>query len=425
MLSLETLPVKQLTVHGELTKITVTSGDHVLNLSGWNPYHSSISRIEYSGTRHQHSMRFCIVTTQEHRGGGEILIASIADELGAAGHDVAWIARSNSQVAKDLEMSKRNVLYLVKSRGRSLRDLRAVRAALLGQWKPDAVIMNDTHAVVLAGLATLGAGASCPVRLAYKHTIFPLRSKLKYRFLADKVVCVSNAARQTIVDGGLPGEDAVVVYGGATPPIVDPDARASVRNELGIDDSVALLVCVGNLLACKGHADLIAAIEILGEGQRVVLAIAGEGAERAALEEQIRTKGLAERVRLLGFRKDANRLLQAADLVVHPSHSEGLSLVLIQAQMLEKPIVATAVGGAKEVLDVEPSCRSVSWIAEPENSVDLAQKITLALQSVASLPTSEQLQQQLSAVATRARNLFGLEGNSRQLAQLATELQAR
>ncbi len=72
------------------------------------------------------------------------------------------------------------------------------------------------------------------------------------------------------------------------------------------------------------------------------LAIAGEGALRTKLEETIRENNLASRVHLLGFRQDADRWLSAASVVIHPSLQEGLSLVLIQAQMLRKIIVSTA-----------------------------------------------------------------------------------
>ena len=58
-------------------------------------------------------------------------------------------------MAKDLAKDNSEILHLVQGRGRNVRDLFEVRNQILKQWKPDVVIMNDTHAVVLAGLATL------------------------------------------------------------------------------------------------------------------------------------------------------------------------------------------------------------------------------------------------------------------------------
>lgn len=367
-------------------------------------------------------MRFCIVTTQENSGGGEVLIASIADELQSAGHEVAWIARRESQVAKELAAAGQTVLHLVRSRGRNARDLAIVRRRIIKDWNADVVVMNDTHAVVLAGLATAFSGKRRPVRLAYKHTVFPLRSKLKYQFLCDRVVCVSQAAKDTVVAGGLPDQNAVVVYGGAAKPTVEPEAREVIRRELGLKDSVQLVVCVGNLLACKGHHDLVDAVAKLDRENAMMLAIAGEGSERKALEDRIAVAGLQGRVRLLGFRDDANRLLQAADVVVHPSHSEGLSLVLIQAQLLGKPIVATAVGGAAEVLQVASGLGDAAWIVEPKNSLDLADKLSQALRLVKDPQPSSRFRDQLVTVSNRAAELFSLSNNTRKLADLASQL---
>lgn len=386
-------------------------------------------------------MRFCLVSTQQNWGGGEILISSIARQLVRAGHTLSWIVRGGSEVERYIDaMQPSTILHRTSRRGLNPRDLRSVRRGLHA-WSPDVILMNDTHAVALAGTTTWFCGVSRPVRLAYKHTIFPLRSKLKYQLLTDKVICVSHAAQRAVTEGGMRPEDVAVVYGGVDVPIPSSTARQEIRTELGIHPQQRLLVSVGNLHTCKGHHDAILALSQMPEACRGLLAIAGEGPERPNLERQIADLGLKDRVRLLGFRQDANRLLQAADIVVHPSHSEGLSLVLIQAQMLAKPIVATAVGGAAEVLGTvldsswkgstkwdegyDPRNGS-TWISRPADPSHLAQQILAALSAVRSDSDSESLEQSLQLMAARARELFSIENNCRELVELAEGLlQAR
>lgn len=353
-----------------------------------------------------------------HWGGGEALLASIGTELARLGHSVSWIVREHSEVAEQISADGSEVLFSLRSRGVHWSDWWCTRRAL-GRWAPDVVVLNDTHAVPLVGALVALCRKPRPIRLAYKHTIFPLRSSLKYRWLSDKLICVSEAARKTVVDGGLPPAHAAVIYGGCPPIIPDPTARQRVRSALGLEPAQLLIVSVGSLLACKGHSDLLAAMPgLLSLHPELFLAIAGEGAERASLEEQIRELGIAGRVRLLGFRSDAIHLIEAADLVVHPSHAEGLSLVLIQAQMLHKPLVATAVGGAAEVLG--PPGQRTAWIAQPRDSSDLAQEIGTAIGALRA--DSEELRVRLAATSQRMKQEFSIGVSAQKLAELAAEM---
>ncbi|MCA9133847.1 MAG: glycosyltransferase family 4 protein, partial [Planctomycetales bacterium] len=358
-------------------------------------------------------------STQQHWGGGEALLWSLGGELRQSGHSVGWIVRRDSEVQEHLRSRAAPVLHAIQGRGLNVRDWLAIRRSLRG-WVPDIVLLNDSHAVPLVGSATWFCRRPRPLRLAYKHTIFPLRSPLKYRLLSDKLVCVSEAARQTVVQGGLAAKRAVVIHGGCQLPQPTADARASVRQELGLEPDEPLLVCVGNLLACKGHGDLLNAMELLHRRHpKLRLVIAGRGEEQARLQRQIDRLGLGQQVQLLGYRDDAQRLLEAADLVVHPSHAEGLSLVLIGAQMLCQPIVATAVGGAQEVLGFgTPQCSS--WIAEPHSPRSLAEQITAALRAIEH--DSDALHGKLAATAERMRTDFTIQSAAEKLSQLAAQL---
>jgi glycosyltransferase involved in cell wall biosynthesis len=363
-------------------------------------------------------MRFCLVSTQPNWGGGEALLWSIGQELQALGHEVAWIVRDTGGLKERIQGAQAQVLQCLTGRGRApgqwLATVRALRA-----YSPDILIANDTHSVPLVGSAALFCRPKRPVRLAYKHTIFPLRSKLKYRWLSDKLVCVSQAARGVVLDGGVPAARTAVIYGGCIPPTHDPQARSWATHELGVGSDEKLLVCVGNLLSCKGHSVLIEAIsQVVRVDPKIQLVIAGEGEERPRLTELIDRLQLQRHVRLLGYRKDADRLLDAADLVVHPSLSEGLSLVLIQAQMLGRPVVATAVGGTTEVLAAQAPELCTAWLAEAGNADSLAKRIREACEAIAA--DSGDFAARLETTASRTRETFGLRESVRQLVELAS-----
>jgi glycosyltransferase involved in cell wall biosynthesis len=100
----------------------------------------------------------------------------------------------------------------------------------------------------------------------------------------------------------------------------------------------------------KGLEYLItAATLLLRTERRFRIVIAGDGPERARLEELTRNLGVADRVNFLGFREDISDLLAACDLVVLPSLREGLSIALLEAMAAGKPIVATSIGSHREL----------------------------------------------------------------------------
>jgi len=119
------------------------------------------------------------------------------------------------------------------------------------------------------------------------------------------------------------------------------------RSELARDVSTSIVLTVARLDAQKGIAHLLdAAVAV----PRASFAIAGEGPDRAALEQRAATLGVSDRVRFLGHRHDVPALLAAADLFVLPSLYEGLPLAVLEAMAAGVPVIATSVGGTAEVV---------------------------------------------------------------------------
>ncbi len=108
-----------------------------------------------------------------------------------------------------------------------------------------------------------------------------------------------------------------------------------------------IVLTISRLDRPKGLSDLLAAAALVPGS---IFLLAGEGRERAALEEQARTLGVADRVLFLGHRDDVPDLLAACDVFVLPSHYEGLPISVLEAMAAGKPVIATAVGGTKEVV---------------------------------------------------------------------------
>jgi glycosyltransferase involved in cell wall biosynthesis len=84
--------------------------------------------------------------------------------------------------------------------------------------------------------------------------------------------------------------------------------------------------------------------------QKVSLVLIGDGPERPKLLQQIKALGLQEVVHMPGYIQEPHRLLEEIDLLVLPSHTEGLPNAALEALLMEVPVLATEVGGTPEVI---------------------------------------------------------------------------
>jgi glycosyltransferase involved in cell wall biosynthesis len=125
-------------------------------------------------------------------------------------------------------------------------------------------------------------------------------------------------------------------------------ANPARRAEFGVPTGETLLLGLGRLHPNKAFDVLIRALPRLPHTHAV---IAGEGPERSALESLARAEGVADRIRLPGWRTDVAGLLAAADVFVCSSRQEPLGNMVIEAWSARRPVIAAAVGGPAELID--------------------------------------------------------------------------
>jgi glycosyltransferase involved in cell wall biosynthesis len=190
---------------------------------------------------------------------------------------------------------------------------------------------------------------------------------------ADRVVANTPAvAEAALGERGLTREQVVVIPNGVDLARFDPslyhrdEARAWAAREWGLAGDEAVVGAIGSLTPVKGHADLLeAAARVVARRSRTRFVLVGDGPLRPALEAQVRRLGLRGHVRFAGAREDVPRVLASFDVVALPSHTEGLSNVLLESMAMARPIVATAVGGNPDVLRDGASGRIVP-VRDPE-----------------------------------------------------------
>lgn len=250
---------------------------------------------------------------------------------------------------------------------------------------------------------------------ARQRLLIALDQRIARRF--DRVIVVSSPLRAAAVAAGV-SEDRLRLLHNAI--AIEKYARG-VRPSGLLAARVGplhppVVVSIGRLSVEKGHVDLVDAVaQLASSGCPCSAVIVGEGPERPALERRISELGLEHRVHLPGYIEDARRVLSDADLLVLPSHSEGLPNAALEALAMAVPVLATRVGGTPEVIvDGETGC-----LVPPGDPRALAAGIRSFVESPA----------RWQEMAVRGRvtvaSKFSLENRTRQLERLYEEVARR
>jgi glycosyltransferase involved in cell wall biosynthesis len=178
-----------------------------------------------------------------------------------------------------------------------------------------------------------------------------------YRYsngLVDQMTIVSQAAADRFIrERIVPAELLRVAPNGVdTEGIlrVPAGARASVRGALGLDSQLVWLA-VGRFEVAKDYPNMLRAFALVRRDRpTATLLLVGRGSLQPETEALVRELGLNEAVRFLGVRDDVPAVMAAADAYVMSSAWEGMPMVLLEAAAAGLPIVATEVGGNREVI---------------------------------------------------------------------------
>src|SRR5208282_1725368 len=126
---------------------------------------------------------------------------------------------------------------------------------------------------------------------------------------------------------------ALIYNGIEMPPPATAADRQRVRGALHLPSDTLAITVVANLVAYKGHRDLIAALALLNDRlpQWRLLAIGRDDGIGAELKRQAKALKISDNILWLGERADVGELLAASDIFVLPSHQEGFSNALLEA----------------------------------------------------------------------------------------------
>lgn len=292
------------------------------------------------------------------RGGAETLLLDCArtEGSGATEHGFGYFLPWKDALVRPMREAGAEVVCF-EARGAAGMLLQVPRLARhLRRWRADVLHCH----LPLAGVAGRLAGRMAGVPVVYtEHNLMeryhPLTRgvSLWTWHLQEAVVAVSSevatsAARHAgdrvpihVIRNGVPADRLRA----------DPDGAEAVRRRLDIPPSAPVVGQVA-VFRVQKRLDLWlqAAREILDRRPETRFLLIGDGPLRAEIEALASELGLTAAIRFAGLQEDVRPYLSAMDVLMSSSDFEGMPLVLLEAMALERPVVATAVGGVPEAV---------------------------------------------------------------------------
>ena len=284
------------------------------------------------------------VITPSRMAGAETFLARLLRRM-TADHAVSRCVVSHSQAADEMQAAgmefdvlgiggKANLLAVPRLR----QAARAFRAELLHS--------HLSTASWWCGWLEQWGG---PPSIGHVHGF---TSAMWHRRQTHLIAC-SQAVKADLMDKGLPSSRVTVMHY----PVDPEDQRATrspedVRRELGADADTPVVGTFAHLSVKKGYRELVQAADVvLRRLPRAQFWCFGEGVLRGELELAAERAGIADRFKLLGFRRDVPNLMRAVDVMCLPSHREPFGLVYVEAALAERPVIASNAGGAPEIIE--------------------------------------------------------------------------
>src|SRR5262249_25848895 len=307
-------------------------------------------------------MRVLHVSAGKLYGGIETYLATLGRMRDVGGTEPTFALCFDGRLSEELRACGAEVRMLGEvrfSRPWTVWLARRRFAALLRDERPDLVVCHECWPHALFAAPARRRGLPLVFAAHGTHDGGHWSERLARLTPPELILTTSETVRSTM-HSLFPGVPAELVRLPVAPPTVDDAVavRRRVRLERGTASGAVVLLMACRLEAWKGHAILLAALELLADVPGWECWIAG-GAQRPEEREYLaglraRSEALerAGRLHFLGQRGDVAELMAAADVYCQPNASpEPFGIAFVEALYAGLPVVSTAIGGAAEIAD--------------------------------------------------------------------------
>jgi glycosyltransferase involved in cell wall biosynthesis len=297
---------------------------------------------------------------------------------------------------EELARLKKVVPICIRELGREI----SLRKDLVAFWKlyrlikkekPDIVHTHTAKAGTLGRFAAKLAGVPLTVHTFHGNIFEGYFNSFKSRFFlnierllatfSDKLIAISPSQKQELLRYNIskPNKIICIPLGLELEPFLDSEKKKGIfRKELNLDQGIPLIGIVARLVPIKGHSNFLEAAKLVSQDfPSARFIVIGDGELRRKLIDLATDLGIKDKVIFCGFRKNLVDIYADLDIVVLSSLNEGLPVSIIEALTARKAVVATEVGGVKDLVE-----NGVTGMLVPnQDSKNLAQGILYLLRN--------------------------------------------
>ena len=259
-------------------------------------------------------------------------------------------------------------------------DIKAAKALgkICRQYDIDIVHTHYPRENVIANLAKRYCKGLKVVYTNHFLTESPLLWQIINKLICrktDSVIAVCNSSKELLIKNGYPEKKINVIYNGAPTP--DETMKSTLREELGISENTFVISALSRFSSEKRMDFAVEVAYLLKQKTEkdFIFVLAGDGDMLESVKEQVKSKGLEDNVKCIGYRTDGSNILSGSDAYINCSETEALSFAIVEALSFEKPCVVSAVGGNVEIVNDKTSCGVSCDKDKPEEFADAFVKL--------------------------------------------------
>jgi glycosyltransferase involved in cell wall biosynthesis len=294
-----------------------------------------------------------IITRADAIGGAQVHVKDLAVALQKDRHKVLVLTGEKGIYNEDLkQLGVESVACeCLKKQINPIADGKSLRYILniIDLFKPDLIAAHSSKTGILGRLASQITKVPC-VFTAHGWSFttgIPEPGRTIYlwlekstAFLADKIICVSEYDRQIGLKAGMNSQKLLTIHNGME------DIAVELRAKPEQSQPMIKVAMVARFDRQKDHATLVEAFKDLN----AELILVGDGPSLDKTRQRVQQLGISDRVSFLGFRQDVAEILAEVQIYALISHWEGLPCTIIEAMRAGLPVIASDVGGVKEIV---------------------------------------------------------------------------
>lgn len=285
--------------------------------------------------------------TLYHWGGHQCRVLSEIIKFKEKGYKVVFVCNKNSIIAQKAKNSEIKVYEMEFKKTNYWETI----PKLIRIIKNEKIDIISTHSSTDSWAAGIAAKITRKKLVRFKHNMFPIGRDPLTRFIysiPDKFIVVSEPIKELMIKYGINSSKIAVIPDSVDTEKFNPEKAKGLREHFSIPEKAIVVGNISGFTRHKAQHILFKAFNLVNEKYPCFLLLAGNASEEVRQRYlSLVKKQFHDRIIFLGYRDDIPSILKSIDIYVSSTVSEGLSVAVLEAMAMEKPVVVSDIPAFK------------------------------------------------------------------------------